>query len=120
MTMRALLNVLWTGLFAAAPALAQDPTGSIEGAVTDKTAAVVAGARVVATHLDTGLDEGRRRRRRRFLPAARSCRSASTASRSTRRSLRGSCSEPVQVNVSQTVRVNACSSSCRRSARPSR
>jgi hypothetical protein len=38
----------------AAPALAQDPTGGIEGTVTDRTAAVVAGARISARHADTG------------------------------------------------------------------
>ena len=39
----------------AVSASAQDPTGAIEGVVTDRTASVVAGARVVALHLDTGL-----------------------------------------------------------------
>jgi hypothetical protein len=38
----------------APPAAAQDPTGTVEGAVSDKTAAVVAGATVVARQLETG------------------------------------------------------------------
>ena len=47
--------VLLAVFFRAAPLLAQDTTGAIEGAVTDPTAAVVAGANVAATHLETGL-----------------------------------------------------------------
>jgi hypothetical protein len=39
---------------AARTALAQDPTGAIEGAVSDKTAAVVSAAHVVARNVDTG------------------------------------------------------------------
>lgn len=34
---------------------AQDPTGTIEGRVTDHSAAALPGAMVVATHLDTGI-----------------------------------------------------------------
>jgi hypothetical protein len=41
----------------ATPALAQDPTGAIEGAVTDTSDAAVAGARIVARHLETGLSK---------------------------------------------------------------
>ena len=41
-------------LLAAPGAFAQDTTGTIEGAVTDKTAGVVAGAHVVARNVDTG------------------------------------------------------------------
>ena len=40
---------------AALPARGQDPTGAIEGVVTDGTSAAVAGARVVVAHLSTGL-----------------------------------------------------------------
>ena len=36
-------------------ARAQETTGTIEGAVTDRTAAAVAGARVTVINLDTGL-----------------------------------------------------------------
>ena len=39
---------------AAIAVAAQDPTGAIEGAVTDQTAASLPGAEVVATHLATG------------------------------------------------------------------
>ena len=38
----------------AVTAAAQDPTGSIEGAVTDSTSSALAGARVTARNLDTG------------------------------------------------------------------
>ena len=38
----------------ATPVAAQDPTGTIEGAVSDKTAAVVSGAKIVALQLETG------------------------------------------------------------------
>jgi hypothetical protein len=38
----------------ASPALAQDPTGAIEGTITDPSEAIVANARVLARHLATG------------------------------------------------------------------
>ena len=41
-------------LLVTAPAAAQDPTGTIEGTVTDSSSAIVSGARVSARHLDTG------------------------------------------------------------------
>ncbi len=41
-------------LLVASPAAAQDPTGSIEGTITDKTAAVVPSAHVVVTNVGTG------------------------------------------------------------------
>src|SRR5262249_36895773 len=41
-------------LLAASSAIAQDPTGAIEGTVTDTTAAVVAGARLLVTNVETG------------------------------------------------------------------
>ena len=47
-------NALLVCVLAAASAAAQDPTGAIEGHVTDGTLASVAGARVVATNLNTG------------------------------------------------------------------
>jgi hypothetical protein len=40
---------------ACSPASAQDPTGAIEGVVTDGSAALVPGAHVVATNIDTAL-----------------------------------------------------------------
>jgi carboxypeptidase family protein len=45
---------VWLCLLAASRAFAQDPTGAIEGAVTDKTSSVIPGARVAAKHLETG------------------------------------------------------------------
>ena len=41
-------------LLMASPALAQDPTGAIEGTITDPSEAIVANARVLARHLATG------------------------------------------------------------------
>src|SRR6185503_18941480 len=41
-------------VLAASAAYAQDPTGTIEGAVTDRTASAVPAARIVAKNLDTG------------------------------------------------------------------
>ena len=54
MTPQRLIQLLILCLFTASGALAQDPTGAIEGVVTDETAAVVAGAMVNAKNLETG------------------------------------------------------------------
>jgi hypothetical protein len=55
--MRARLSFLLFlfALTTALPARAQDPTGAIEGVVADATSGAVAQARVVVTHLSTGL-----------------------------------------------------------------
>ena len=42
-------------VLAVSTAFAQDPTGGVEGRITDKTAAVVASAHVVVRSLETGL-----------------------------------------------------------------
>ena len=55
MTRYAVALVLVVCLAVPRSAGAQDPTGAIEGAVTDKTAAGVAGARLTVQHLETGL-----------------------------------------------------------------
>ena len=87
----------------AAPAAAQDPTGTIEGAVTDSSSAgVVAGARVSRHAPRHRLHARGRGRRRRVLPAA-----AAAGRRLSRHRRRAAVrvagrSEPVQVNVSQT------------------
>jgi Carboxypeptidase regulatory-like domain/TonB dependent receptor len=41
-------------LLVATRVFAQDPTGTIEGSISDKTSSVVSGARVTAKHLETG------------------------------------------------------------------
>jgi Carboxypeptidase regulatory-like domain/TonB dependent receptor len=48
MSLKTLLRVALSSLLAVPGAYAQDPTGAIEGVVTDKTASAVAGAKVVA------------------------------------------------------------------------
>jgi hypothetical protein len=55
-----LLTIL-VGLAALIPGLAnaQDPTGAIEGAITDSSAAAIRSARVVAVNLDTGFTKER-------------------------------------------------------------
>ena len=91
-------------LFATA-ASAQDPTGTIEGEITDQTMAAVAGARIVAKNIDTGLtkdaestDEGRYRLL--LLPAGRY--SVTISAPKMARQVR----EPVQLSVSQSLRLN--------------
>ncbi len=53
---RLLCTFVFTALtcLAASVVSAQDPTGSIEGTVTDKTGGVIPGARITATHLESG------------------------------------------------------------------
>ena len=50
---RTLLLLLVSICLAASPARAQDPTGAIEGVVTDQTEAAVAGARVAIVNTAT-------------------------------------------------------------------
>jgi Carboxypeptidase regulatory-like domain/TonB dependent receptor len=52
--MKCVANTVLLCLFVASPLIAQDPTGTIEGTVTDKTAAAVASAHVVVTNVGTG------------------------------------------------------------------
>ena len=57
MTLRKFVRtVVFTAVtcLAAAMASAQDPTGSIEGTVTDKTGGALPGAHITATHLESG------------------------------------------------------------------
>ena len=93
-------------LGASPPALAQDPTGTIEGTVTDKTASAVPGAQVTARHLETGFTRESAGRPGWLLPSDPAAGWTSTASPRVRRSSRRSVQQPIQVTVSQTVRVN--------------
>jgi outer membrane receptor protein involved in Fe transport len=93
------------GAGAGAPAFAQDPTGAIEGAVTDKTSSVVGGARVSARNLETGFSRETRTGEDGFfrlllLPVGqyRVIVEAPQFAKIVQ--------EPIQVNVSQTIRVN--------------
>ena len=98
--------VLLSGGLAPAALRAQDPTGAIEGAVSDRTAAVVAGARVVARNLDTGLTKDTQSAADGFyrillLPPGRYRVTVEAPGFATL------VREPVDVSVSQSVRINA-------------
>jgi hypothetical protein len=87
------------------PAFAQDPTGAIEGAITDTSAAAIAGARVTAKHLETGLTKEAASGADGFyrvplLPVG--AYSLTVEAPQFARLVQ----QPVQVNVSQTVRVD--------------
>ena len=89
----------------ASPAVAQDPTGAIEGTVTDPSDAVVASARVVARHLATGFTRetvaaGNGFYRLLALPVG------SYSIVFDAPSLASAVREPVDVSVNQTVRLN--------------
>ncbi len=89
----------------AAPAAAQDPTGTIEGTVSDSSSAAVPNARVSATHLDTGFTReavaGADGFYRLVLLPVGAYRLSVAAD-----GFASLVQEPVQVNVSQTLRVN--------------
>ena len=85
--------------------LAQDPTGAIEGVVTDKTAGVVAGAHVVARNLDTGFTREAHASadglfRLPLLPVGQYSMTVEATD------FGKLVQQPIQVNVSQTVRLD--------------
>jgi len=87
-------------------ARAQETTGAIEGVVTDRTAAVVAGAQVTAINLDTGLTKDATSARDGFyrlllLPVGRYTITVEAPQFATL------VREAIQVNLGQVVRVNA-------------
>jgi Carboxypeptidase regulatory-like domain len=92
-------------LLASAHVRAQDTTGTIEGLVTDKTAGAVTGARIAARNLETGFTKETEGAADGFyrlllLPVGR-YRITVTASQ-----FATLVREPIEVNVSQTVRIN--------------
>jgi Carboxypeptidase regulatory-like domain/TonB dependent receptor len=98
------LAVLCVCVWAAPEVLAQDPTGAIEGVVSDKTSASVAGAQLTAQHLETGYtrevasaDDGFFRLN--LLPVGRYKVTARAPQFAT------VVQEPIDVTVSQTVRL---------------
>lgn len=105
MTRRVLPTLVLVCLGVASIAHAQDPTGAIEGAVTDKTSAAVTGARVTIQHLETGLqretataDDGLFHVS--LLPIGRYSITVRAPQFAT------VVQQPIEVMVSQTVRVN--------------
>ena len=101
------LAVLVAGLvLATAAARAQETTGAIEGAVTDRTAGVVAGARITAINLETGFTKEAESGRDGFyrvllLPVGRYTVTVEAPQFATL------VREAIQVNLGQMVRVNA-------------
>ena len=103
--MKTLVATVLTCLLAAA-AFAQAPTGAIEGTVTDPTSSAIAGARVVARNLDTGLTReatsgSNGLYRLLLLPVGRY--SVTVEAPQFARMVQ----EPIQVSVSETLTVNA-------------
>ena len=106
MMLKTLGLALAAGLLATSSSFAQDTTGAIEGDVTDKTASAIVGARIVATNLETGFSKETTTNADGFyrllqLPVGR----YSVAISDPR--FAALVRQPIQVNVSQTSRVNA-------------
>jgi hypothetical protein len=87
-------------------ALAQDTTGAIEGAITDKTASAIGGAHIVARNLETGFTKETTAAADGFyrlllLPVGQYTVTVNAPQFATL------VRAPIQVNVSQTIRLNA-------------
>ena len=100
-----LLTTLVVCVVAAAAASAQDPTGAVEGVVTDPSTAVVIGARVIARNPDTGFTREATTGADGFyrlllLPVGRYTVAVEAPRFAT------AVREAIQVNVNQTVRLN--------------
>ncbi len=100
-----ILMALFATLFTPAVAWAQDPTGAIEGAVTDRTASAIRGARVVAINHETGFTREAESGTDGFyrlllLPVGQYGVTVQAPGFATL------VREPIEVNVSQSVRVN--------------
>jgi outer membrane receptor protein involved in Fe transport len=105
MTHKTISSALVLVVLTARAVFAQDPTGAIEGAVSDPSTAVVPNARVVARNLDTGFlreatagDNGFYRLL--LLPTGRYSLVIESAPFAT------AVREPIEVSVNQTARVN--------------
>jgi Carboxypeptidase regulatory-like domain/TonB dependent receptor len=106
MTLRSFTLGLSACLFVTTGALAQDITGTIEGGVTDKTSSAVAGAHIVAKNLETGFTKETTAAADGFyrlllLPVGQYSVTVTAPEFATL------VRSPIQVNVSQSVRVNA-------------
>jgi hypothetical protein len=102
---RSLLLLAVLCLLLPAGAFAQDPTGGIEGTVTDRTAAVVATAHVVVRNLETGFTRDATASadgfyRLRALPVGSYSLSVEAPQ------FAAFTEQPIQVNVNETVRVD--------------
>jgi hypothetical protein len=105
MILKSLAGALAFTVLVTRAVFAQDPTGAIEGALSDKTSAVVSGAHVVATNLDTGFTRDTTTStdglfRLSLLPVGRY--SVVIEAPQFAKLVR----QPIQVNVSQTVRLD--------------
>ena len=103
--MKPIVCVVLLSVLVATGAFAQDPTGTIEGTITDRTASVVAGARVEARNLETGFARSSAAAadgffRLQALPVGQ-YRVTVEAPQFAKR-----VQQPVQVDVSQTLRVD--------------
>ena len=99
------LIAVFATLFTPAVTWAQDPTGAIEGAVTDRTASAIRGARVVAVNHETGFTREAESGTDGFyrlllLPVGQYGVTVRASGFAT------GVREPIEVNVSQSVRVN--------------
>jgi Carboxypeptidase regulatory-like domain/TonB dependent receptor len=106
LTVKSLIASLAFCLLGVTSAFAQDTTGTIEGAITDKTASAVPGAQIMAKNVDTGLTKETVAGpdgfyRLLFLPVGRYTLTISAPQFATL------VREAIQVNVTQTARVNA-------------
>ncbi|HEY6509421.1 MAG TPA: TonB-dependent receptor, partial [Vicinamibacterales bacterium] len=104
--MRGLIALVTCLVLSAPSARAQETTGTIEGAVTDRTAGAVAGAQVTAINLDTGFTKEAASARDGFyrvllLPVGRYTITVEAPQFATL------VLEAIQVNLGQVVRVNA-------------
>ena len=105
MTLKLLAPIVCACLMVASPARAQDTTGTIEGAITDRSDSVIPGARVVALNLETGFTKAADAAadgfyRALLLPVGRYRVTITAPNFAT------IVREPIEVNVSQAVRVN--------------
>ena len=95
----------WAPLLFCLSTFAQDPLGSLEGEVRDPSGAAVVGAAVSVLNLDTGYKQTQTTSAEGLYKLSL-CRSGNTGLRSSHPGFARYQQQPVQVNVSRTVRVD--------------